>query len=37
MALTVIIHINNEDAVVGEIEELPSPNGRIYPRARTPG
>ena len=25
MALTVIIHINNEDAVVGEIEALPAP------------
>jgi hypothetical protein len=25
MAFTVLIHIQNEDAVVGEIEELPSP------------
>lgn len=24
MSLTVIVHINNEDAVVGEVEELPS-------------
>jgi hypothetical protein len=25
MAYTVLIHIHNEDAVVGEIEELPAP------------
>lgn len=25
MPLTILIHINNEDPVVGEIEELPSP------------
>ena len=25
MPLTVLIHINNEDSVVGEIEEMPSP------------
>ncbi|KAA3643209.1 MAG: hypothetical protein DWQ07_22085 [Chloroflexi bacterium] len=25
MAITVIIHIANEDAVVGEIDDLPSP------------
>lgn len=25
MAYTVLIHIENEDAVVGEIEELPNP------------
>ncbi len=25
MPLTILIHINNEDSVVGEIEELPSP------------
>ncbi len=26
MAYTVLIHIQNEDPVIGEIEELPSPN-----------
>jgi hypothetical protein len=26
MPLTILIHINNEDPVVGEIEALPSPN-----------
>ena len=25
MPLTILIHINNEDPVVGEIEQLPSP------------
>lgn len=25
MPLTVLIHINNEDSVVGEIEEMPAP------------
>lgn len=26
MAITVILHISNEDPVVGEIEELPTPS-----------
>ena len=25
MPLTILIHINNEDSVVGEIEQMPSP------------
>lgn len=27
--LTVIVHINNEDPVMGEIEELPGPSDQI--------
>lgn len=29
MAITVIIHISNEDPIVAEIEELPSPNDKV--------
>lgn len=29
MSLTVIVHINNEDAVVGEVEELPSASDQL--------
>lgn len=29
MAYTVILHIANEDAVVGEVEELPSPGDNL--------
>ncbi len=29
MSLTVIVHINNEDAVVGEVEELPSATDQL--------
>lgn len=29
MAYTVILHIANEDAVVGEVEELPSPSDNL--------
>lgn len=29
MPLTVIVHLNNEDPVVGEIEEMPDPNDTV--------
>ncbi len=28
MALTILLHIENEDAVVGEVEELPDPQSQ---------
>jgi hypothetical protein len=29
MAYTVLLHIRNEDSVIGEIEELPDPQGQF--------
>jgi hypothetical protein len=29
MAYTLIVHLNNEDAVVGEVEELPEPSAQF--------
>lgn len=29
MSLTVIVHINNEDAVMGEVDELPSATDQL--------
>ena len=28
MAITILLHVENEDAVVGEVEELPDPNSQ---------
>jgi hypothetical protein len=41
MALTILLHILNEDAVVGEIEEMPDPSSQYLlirsPRLRDVG
>jgi hypothetical protein len=29
MAHTILVHVSNEDAVVGEVEELPEPNAQF--------